>query len=260
MTDERFDWLCQFYKPKSTIPAYLTVIDIAGLVKGAADGQGLGNAFLSNIKAVDGIFHLVRAFDDAEIVHVEGDIDPVRDLVIIHEELRLKDQEFLNKLVSANEKDVNRIGKGGNAADKEKKEQFETMKKVQDWVVNQKKDVRSGDWTSKEVELINQWMLLTAKPVVYLVNLSEKDYARKKNKWLVKIKNWIDENHPDDVLIPFSGMVEMELALMTTHEEKIDHLKMIGETHKATIPVTSVLPKIVTSGYQALSLQYCTNF
>lgn len=78
--DERFDWLVDFYKPKSIIPAYLTVIDIAGLVKGAHEGQGLGNNFLANIKAVDGIFHLCRAFDDADVIHVEGDLNPVRDL------------------------------------------------------------------------------------------------------------------------------------------------------------------------------------
>lgn len=167
--DTRFDWLVDFYKPKSVIPAYLTVIDIAGLVKGAAEGQGLGNAFLSHIKAVDGIFHLCRAFDDDEIVHVEGEIDPVRDLQIIHEELRLKDEDFLNKLVNASRRDVERLGKGGSAADKERKEQFEIMVKVQKWVCDEKKDVRSGDWTGKEIELINTWFLLTAKPVVYLV-------------------------------------------------------------------------------------------
>jgi obg-like ATPase 1 len=97
--DPRFDWLCEHYKPASKIPASLTVIDIAGLVKGAAEGEGLGNAFLSHIKAVDGIFHLCRAFDDADIVHVEGDVDPVRDMEIIHNELRLKDIEFMTKQV-----------------------------------------------------------------------------------------------------------------------------------------------------------------
>jgi obg-like ATPase 1 len=167
--DDRFDWLVDFYKPKSVVPAYLTVIDIAGLVKGASEGQGLGNAFLSHIRAVDGIFHLCRAFDDADIVHVEGAIDPVRDLQIIHEELRLKDEEFINKLVEANRKDVARLGKGGNAKDKERKEQFEVMCKVQSLVCDEKKDVRTGDWNGKEIEVINQWMMLTAKPVVYLV-------------------------------------------------------------------------------------------
>ena len=147
----------------------MTVIDIAGLVKGAAEGQGLGNAFLSHIKAVDGIFHLCRAFDDAEIVHVEGEIDPVRDLQIIHEELRLKDEDFLNKLVNASRRDVERLGKGGSAQDKEKKEQFEVMVKAQKLVCDEKKDIRAGEWNGKEIELINTWFLLTAKPVVYLV-------------------------------------------------------------------------------------------
>jgi obg-like ATPase 1 len=90
-----FEWLCNFYKPLSKIPAYLTIIDIAGLVKGAASGAGLGNAFLSHIQAVDAIFHVVRAFDQADVVHVEGEVDPIRDMEIIHEELRLKDEEKL---------------------------------------------------------------------------------------------------------------------------------------------------------------------
>ena len=149
----------------------MTVIDIAGLVKGAAEGQGLGNAFLSHIKAVDGIFHMIRAFDDPDVVHVEGDINPIRDVEIIHEELRLKDEEFMTKLVSANAKDVARLGKGGNATDKDKKEQFEVMQKVLKWIAEDKKDLRAGDWTGKEIEIINQWMLITAKPVVYLVIL-----------------------------------------------------------------------------------------
>lgn len=168
----------------------MTVIDIAGLVKGAAEGQGLGNAFLSHIKAVDGIFHLCRAFPDAEVVHVEGEIDPVRDLEIIHNELRLKDEEFITKLVNSKKGEIARIGKGGNAQDKNKKEEFELLSKVHDWVCVQKKDARTGEWTGKEIEMINPLQLLTAKPVVYLCNLSEKDYARKKNKWLAKIKAW----------------------------------------------------------------------
>jgi len=95
--DERFDWLCKLYKPKSEVPANLTVYDIAGLTRGASTGAGLGNAFLSHIRAVDAIFQVVRCFDDAEIIHVEGDVDPVRDLEIISEELRIKDIEFVEK-------------------------------------------------------------------------------------------------------------------------------------------------------------------
>lgn len=96
--DNRFEYLCEKYKPASKQPAYLNVVDIAGLVKGANEGQGLGNAFLSHIKACDGIYHMIRVFDNEEIVHVEGGVDPIRDIEIINEELRLKDLEFVEKI------------------------------------------------------------------------------------------------------------------------------------------------------------------
>lgn len=102
--DPRFDKLCEIYKPKSKVKAHLRIIDIAGLVKGASENMGMGNAFLSHIQSVDGIFHLVRAFDDEEIAHFEGDVDPVRDMEIISEELRLKDTVVLNKAIEAVEK------------------------------------------------------------------------------------------------------------------------------------------------------------
>uniref|UniRef100_A0A1B0DJL2 Uncharacterized protein n=2 Tax=Phlebotomus papatasi TaxID=29031 RepID=A0A1B0DJL2_PHLPP len=95
--DARFDYLCDYHKPASKVPAYLNVVDIAGLVKGAAEGQGLGNAFLSHISACDAIFHLCRAFDDDDVIHVDGEVNPVQDLDIISEELRLKDVDKLNK-------------------------------------------------------------------------------------------------------------------------------------------------------------------
>ena len=99
VVDDRFDFLCEKHKPKSKVPATLTVFDIAGLVRGAHKGDGLGNSFLSLIQAVDGIYHLVRAFDDPEIVHTENDVDPIRDLEVIAEELVMKDMEILKKKI-----------------------------------------------------------------------------------------------------------------------------------------------------------------
>ncbi|KAJ3037244.1 Obg-like ATPase [Rhizophlyctis rosea] len=253
--DPRFDWLCDFYKPPSKVPAYLTVIDIAGLVKGAAEGQGLGNAFLSHIRAVDGIFHLCRAFDDADVIHVEGDLDPVRDLEIIHNELRLKDEELLNKTVDGKRREVERLGKGGSAADKAKKEEYEILCKVAKWVCEDKKDARDGEWNGKEIEIINTLQLITAKPVVYLCNLSERDYVRKKNKWLPKIKAWIDANHPGDLLIPYSGSFENKLSGMI-QDEREQELKKLQAQYEIPQPVTSVLPKIIVAGYNALQLIY----
>ena len=146
--DARFDWLCDKYKPKSRVPANLTVYDIAGLTRGASTGAGLGNAFLSHIRAVDAIFQVVRCFDDAEIIHVEGDVNPTRDLDIISEELRLKDIEFVEKALE-NQKKKTRQG-GQSLEQKRAKEEQSTIEKVLDWLQGGR-DVRKGSWTPKEV-------------------------------------------------------------------------------------------------------------
>ena len=148
--DERYDWLCEQYKPKSKVPANLTVYDIAGLTRGASTGAGLGNAFLSHIRAVDAIFQVVRCFDDAEIIHVEGDVDPVRDLTIISEELRIKDIEFVEKSLENLKKQTRR---GGQSLEMKKlKEEEATVEKVLAWLKDGK-DVRKENWAPKEVSL-----------------------------------------------------------------------------------------------------------
>lgn len=252
--DWRFDWLCERYKPASRVPAYLTVIDIAGLVKGAAEGLGLGNAFLSHIRAVDGIFHVVRAFSDEDVTHVEGDVNPIRDLEIIVEELRLKDAEFLTKSLEAAKKALR-----GHESDKQRAFEATTMQKLYDWVVEGGKQVRFGDWNAKEVaEVINPLQLLTAKSVVFLVNVGEREFLEKKNRWLAKIKAWIDEKSPGDVMIPFSGALEGRLGPLPTAEHApviAEALESFGLPAPAT-PITSVLPRIITTGYAALNLMY----
>jgi obg-like ATPase 1 len=146
--DERYDWLCQHYKPKSEVPAHLTIYDIAGLTRGASTGAGLGNAFLSHIRAVDAIFEVVRCFDDAEITHVEGDVDPVRDLDIIKGELVAKDIEFTEK---AKENLSKLTRRGGQSLEMKKlKEEEATVEKILAHLKDGK-EVRKGDWTPKEV-------------------------------------------------------------------------------------------------------------
>ncbi|KAJ3166849.1 hypothetical protein HDU88_002934 [Geranomyces variabilis] len=253
--DARFDWLVDFYKPASKIPAYLTVIDIAGLVKGASDGEGLGNAFLSNISAVDGLFHLCRAYTSPDIVHVEGRIDPVDDLMIIHEELRLKDAEFLTRQLELKKKESGRVSKGG-AIDQRKRDEYEILRKVHDWVVVQQKEARYGNWNAEEIDVLNTLHLLTAKPVVYLVNLSEEDYILKNIPWLPKIQAYIDEYHPCDKVIPYSGEMETAMASLTPSEREL-HLKTLAEIYEIPEPPVSALPDIILAGYEALRL---TNF
>ncbi|KAG8692571.1 hypothetical protein FRC09_011107 [Ceratobasidium sp. 395] len=243
--DERFLWLCDLYKPASQVPAFLTCIDIAGLTAGASTGAGLGNSFLSHVRAVDGIFQVVRAFDDAEVIHVEGDVDPLRDMEIISTELRLKDIEWVEKHLEGLKKAGGRSLGNTSLADKAKKEEIATVEKIHKTLTVENRDVRKGDWSNKEIEIVNSLTLLTAKPITYLVNLSEKDYVRKKNKWLPKIKAWIDANNPGDPLIPFSVALEERLAPLSDEEQK--------EAEKEA-GATSALGKITQAGYASLDL------
>merc|ERR1712110_540481 len=238
--DERFDFLVQFHKPASKVPAFLNVVDIAGLVKGASEGQGLGNAFLSHIKAFDAMFHLCRTFEDKEITHVEGEVDPVRDLDIINEELRLKDEESFLKVFDDLEKKYTR-------GEKKLKVEYESMVKIKQILIEEKKHIRFGTWSAADVEQLNKHLFITAKPMIYLVNLSEKDFIRKKNKWLPKIKEYVDKNDPGAMVIPFSGAFEAKLLELGEEEAK---------AYKEETKCVGVLEKIIVQGYKALGLQY----
>ncbi|KAI9206769.1 P-loop containing nucleoside triphosphate hydrolase protein [Polychytrium aggregatum] len=251
--DERFDWLCNHYKTRSAVPASLTVTDIAGLVKGAHEGAGLGNAFLSNIQAVDGIFHLCRGFEDKDITHVEGNVDPVRDLMIIHDELRLKDEAQIEKLLEARKKDIAKYGR--NMA-KEKLEEYDVLSKLWDVLSVQQRDVRDHEWSNPETKIINGLYLLTAKPVVYLCNLSERDYATRDDRYLSAIRKWVDENHPGDGVIGYSNDVEYTLSASETDEERAEYLAEVQNKYGISEPVTSAFKDIINSGYNALSLFY----
>jgi len=175
------------------------------------------------------------------VTHVEGDVNPVRDLEIILEELRLKDIEYIE---SVYEKLYKLADRGG---DKKLKPEYDAVCKIRTMLVEEKKQVRFGDWDSREIEVLNKHLLITSKPMIYLVNLSEKDYIRKKNKWLVKIKEWIDTNDSGAMLIPFSGALELKLADMEP-EAKEQYLKDNG--------TASALDKIIVQGYKALQLMY----
>lgn len=190
-----------------------------------------------------GTFQVVRCFDDAEIIHIEGDVDPVRDLTIISEELRIKDIEFVEKALDNLKKQTRR---GGQSLEMKKlKEEEATVEKILE-LLKGGGDVRKGDWTAKEVEVINPLFLLTAKPVVYLINLSEKDYIRKKNKHLGRIMEWIKENAAGDPILPISICLEERLTRFANEEEAKAELK--------TLSVESALPKLITTMRKSLNL------
>ena len=243
--DERFDWLVEQHKPKSVVQPFLEIVDIAGLVKGASAGAGLGNAFLSHIKAVDGIAHVMRCFEDADVIHVEDRVDPVDDIEIITSELREKDIEFVRALKEKLDSGLARAPSATVA--KEQKKELETVDKVLAWLEDGK-EVRNGmgHWNTTDVAYLNTYQLLTAKPVIYLVNLSRRDFERKKNKFLVKIHEWV-QSHGGGVIIPFSGEVESELQTVP-EDEKEQWCKDQG--------VQSMLPKIIKTAFSTVHLIY----
>lgn len=226
--DERYEKLCEIWKPKSKVPAYLNIWDIAGLIRGAHEGAGLGNAFLSNIQSVDGIFHVVRAFDDVSISHYEGEVNPIRDMETIQEELVQKDIAAVETRIA----ELNKLLSRSN--DKQNKEELEIMEKVK-IILGEKKWVKDCKWNSKEVFWLNKHLFMTAKPVIYLANISKTDFEKQKNRWLPKIKAWIKENCPGK-MIPYSAAYEKAVAAGEVENPK------------------SMVSKIIHSGYKNLKL------
>jgi obg-like ATPase 1 len=239
LPDKRFDHLVTEFKPKKEIPAVLQVTDIAGLMKGASTGEGLGNNFLSNIQAVDAIYHVTRAFKDKDIEHVIGEVDPCRDFEVIRHELVLKDLEWVTNRKEAMQKKIR------NKSNKEIEADIATAEKVMA-LLEAGTEVRMHRWAPKEIVFLNTMQLLTSKPVVYLVNISTKNFETQKNKWLKAIKEWVKKNSPGDQVIPFSVTFEQKLAEMKSDEDR----KAFCEEKK----LMSMLPRIVQTGYKALRL------
>lgn len=192
------------------VPAVLKVTDIAGLIKGASEGAGLGNAFLSHIAAVDGIYHLVRAFDSDEVIHVDDSVDPIRDLETIQGELCAKDAETLSK-VEDKERERVRKEKGlARAAEPPLSDTFKEAYAKCKKLIESNTPVQTGEFSMGEVELIRDWGLITTKPQIYVINLSRKNFIRKASKWLPKINTWVQE-HGGGQIIPVSVEFEEEV-------------------------------------------------
>jgi len=200
--DDRYNALTEHWKPKSKVPASLKIVDIAGLVSGASTGEGMGNAFLSHISSVDAIYHVVRAFEDENISHYEASVDPIRDLETISAELIAKDLQWIEKKMEHLTKLITRMNDKKAVFEKEILDKVVAVLEAKRWIKDEK-------WNAKEVEFLNECLFLTAKPVIYLVNIGDKEYEKKKNKWLLKIKKWIDDNCQGQ-MIPYSVAFEQE--------------------------------------------------
>lgn len=211
----KLNHLRKLYQSEKNVPTTLNILDIAGLTRNAASGEGLGNKFLSDIRQVDGIFHVVRGFRDEEIIHIEDNkVDPIRDMNIVTEELILKDLEFVEIGLEKAEKTLKRphIDKAQVTLE------IKTLNKIQDLLYESRK-ISTAKWTNEEIDIINPYNFLTAKPTVYLLNVNENDYVNQENEFKAEVTKWIEENCPKDVLLMFSAEYETKINDCETPEE-----------------------------------------
>ena len=210
--DQRLDRLAEMYHPEKYTPATIEFVDIAGLVRGASKGEGLGNKFLANIREVDAIVHVVRCFVNDDIVHVEGSIDPKRDIETINLELILSDMEVLDRRIEKTQKLMK--------ADKKYQEEYDFFQRVRE-ALDAGKSARSVECTPEEAELLSTVSLLTNKPVSYAANVSENDFKGgiENNPYFKQVKEIADSEHAG--VLPISAEIEAEIAGMDPEEKDL---------------------------------------
>ncbi len=211
--DSRLDALAEMYNPKKITPAVIEFVDIAGLVKGASKGEGLGNKFLSHIREVDAIVHVVRCFEDTNIVHVDGSIDPIRDVETINYELIFADLEMI-------EKRIEKTGKMAKSGDKKYKAELVVLDKIKN-TLEEGKPARSAELTEDEAEILKEVALLTKKPIIYVANVSEDDFANGiENNDFVKRLTELAAKEGAEVL-PISARIEEEISELEPEDKGI---------------------------------------
>ncbi len=236
--DERLEVLHKMYDSKKTTPATVSFVDIAGLVKGASKGEGLGNKFLEHIRKVDAVAHVVRCFEDSNITHVEGGIDPLRDIDIIQTELCLADLEIV-------EKRMMKLAKLAKSGSKEAKAEDEVLRKIKG-VLDEAKPARTAGLSKDDLELIKEMNLLTLKPALYVANVAEDEVAdaEKENPYVQKVKELGAGEGAQVVVI--SAKVESEIAELDAEEAK-EFLTDLGLSE-------SGLDKLIKAAFDLLGL------
>lgn len=235
--DRRMDVLAEMYNPEKYTPAVVEFVDIAGLVKGASKGEGLGNKFLSHIREVDAIIHVVRCFEDPDIVHVDGDINPMRDIETINYELIFADLETVDKRIDK----ATKMLKG----DKKHQAEIDVLKKIKE-CLESGKPARQADITEDEKTLVSDMSLLTAKPVIYAANVAEDELAEdaEKNKYIKEL-SLLAEKEGSEVL-PVSAKIEEEISQLEP-DEKQEFLSALNLSE-------SGLDRLVKKSYKLLGL------
>ena len=232
--DSRLDFLNDLYKPKSLVPTAYEFTDIAGLVKGASSGEGLGNKFLSHIREVDAIVEVVRCFDDSNIIHVENNVDPIRDIEIINVELILSDLEII-------ENRINKIGKKASMSkDKDIQKEASVLSKIKD-ALEKNIPIRNLSFEDDEWNLVKHFNLITAKPIIYMANVSEDDIISG-NKYVDMVREYASGAE----VVVVCAKIESELSELSDDEKKEFLLEMGIEE--------SGLDKLIKATYSLLNL------
>jgi GTP-binding protein YchF len=237
--DPRLDQLVAIVKPKKRVPTVVEFVDIAGLVKGASQGEGLGNQFLAHIREVDAVVHVIRCFEDPDVVHVMGPVDPVRDHDVITSELALADLAVVERRL---EKDR----KSARAGDKDAQAAVVLLERVVE-ELNAGRGAREAGESEEAVRVLRQLGLLTAKPILYAANVNESDLAHEGGRWVAALRQAAAAHHEEAEIITFSAKLEAELADLAP-EERADFLASAGVSEPG-------LDRLIHAGYRLLNLQ-----
>ncbi len=234
--DERLDKLTEMYHPQKTTPAVIEFVDIAGLVKGASKGEGLGNKFLSHIRETDAIVEVVRCFEDSNVVHVDGSVNPVRDIETINLELIFADIETVNKRLDKARKNLK--------ADKKYQEEIDLLEKILK-TLEEGKSARTLDFNEDEQVLVKEMFLLTTKPILYIANVSEEQLEDADNdKFVKQVKDYALNEKAE--VIPLCVKIEEELSSLEEQDKK-EMLEALGLDE-------SGLDKVIKKSYDLLGL------
>lgn len=237
--DERLNKLAELINPNRIVPTTVEIVDIAGLVKGASKGEGLGNKFLGNIRETDAILHVLRCFEDENVTHVDGAIDPVRDKEIIDTELQLKDLETIEARINKVEKQAKTGG------DKEAKLAFEVYSRIRETLLRGE-SARTVELINKDEEKVaKELYLLTSKPVMYVCNVDEAS-AVKGNEYVEAVREAVKNENAQILIV--AAKIESEIAEFDTYEEREMFLNEIGLTE-------SGVSRLIKSAYRLLDLQ-----
>ncbi len=234
--DPRLNKLEELVKPQRVLPTTIEIVDIAGLVKGASKGEGLGNQFLANIRETDAIIHVLRCFDDDNIVHVDGSVDPVRDKEIIDTELQLKDLETVEKRIQG----VLRKAKSG---DKDAQKELNLLEKYKE-ALEQGKSARTVTVEDDEAKLLKDLHLITNKPVLYLCNVDESS-VKSGNKYVEQVREAVKDENAE--ILVLGAKIEADIAELETYEERQMFLEDLGLDEPG-------VSKLIRKAYELLNL------